>query len=117
MATIFFALAIAQGTNLTIAADPAGSSLPKPPAEIARKQVAAGYSKLPIRFEANAGQTDAQVKFLARAPQYTVFLTSKEAVLALPKSAVVRMKLQGANPRATARVEELHGSVNYFVGT
>jgi hypothetical protein len=42
------------------------------------------YGQLPLSFEANDGQTDARVKFLARGPGYTVFLTGDEAVLALP---------------------------------
>jgi len=45
-----------------------------------------GYAKLPLSFEANQGQTDAQVKFLARGQGYTLFLTSQEAVLSLQKS-------------------------------
>jgi len=45
-----------------------------------------GYGKLPLSFEANQGQTDGQVKFLARGQDYTLFLTSQEAVLALQKA-------------------------------
>jgi hypothetical protein len=41
------------------------------------------YGKLPLSFEANNGQTDSQVDFLARGSGYTLFLTSLEAVLAL----------------------------------
>ena len=41
------------------------------------------YSKLPMHFEPNEGQTDAQVKFLSRGRGYTLFLTPTEAVLAL----------------------------------
>src|SRR5437867_1856801 len=39
------------------------------------------YGKLPLSFEANQGQTDSQVQFLARGGGYTLFLTSTEAVL------------------------------------
>src|SRR5688572_20843244 len=38
---------------------------------------------LPLRFEANHGQTDERVSFLARGPAYGVFLTPMEAVLTL----------------------------------
>jgi hypothetical protein len=31
------------------------------------------YGRLPLTFEANHGQTDAQVKFLSRGPGYTLF--------------------------------------------
>jgi len=36
-----------------------------------------------LRFEANHGQTDAQVRFLARAANYSIFLTSQEADVVL----------------------------------
>ncbi|MCI0422629.1 MAG: hypothetical protein L0312_25990, partial [Acidobacteria bacterium] len=41
------------------------------------------YGRLPLRFEANSGQTDARVKFLSRGRGYTMFLTGDEAVLSL----------------------------------
>ncbi len=43
------------------------------------------FGRLPMRFERNDGQTDARVRFLARGPGYTLFLTPDEAVLALRK--------------------------------
>lgn len=83
------------------------------------------YGKLPLGFEANAGQTDGQVKYLARGRGYSVFLTDNAAVLTLASTAapapiadrVIRMKLVGAN--AKARVsggDELSGKTNYFIG-
>ena len=42
------------------------------------------YAALPMTFEANDGQADSRVKFLSRAPGYTLFLTDREAVLSLP---------------------------------
>ena len=39
--------------------------------------------KLPIAFEANYGQTDSRVKFIARSQGYTLFLTPTEAVFAM----------------------------------
>ncbi len=41
------------------------------------------YGRVPLQFEANQGQADSQVKFLARGLGYTVFLTPSEAVLML----------------------------------
>jgi len=41
------------------------------------------YGRLPLRFDANQGHTDSQVKFLSRGSGYTLFLTGNEAVLAL----------------------------------
>src|SRR5258705_13947283 len=46
------------------------------------------YGFLPLSFEANAGQTDRRVKFLARGQGYGLFLTSNGAVLSLSKSSV-----------------------------
>jgi hypothetical protein len=91
-----------------------------------------------MSFEANQGQTDSQVQYLARGPGYNVFLTSTEAVLTLnpgasgvlstrsaarssfdgqAEMAVVRMQLLGGNPGAQpSGVDRLPGVVNYFVG-
>jgi hypothetical protein len=102
------------------------------------------FGRLPLSFEANAGQTDARVKFLARAGGYTLFLTPTEMVMSLrrdevaaaepaaaqleradaPRPAlksahggVVRMSLVGANAAPeVAGEEELAGRVNYFNG-
>ena len=78
------------------------------------------YGKLPLSFEANRGQTARQVKFLARGPGYTLFLTGDAAVLSLRRqkaNAVLRMKLQGANARASVTgADALTGKSNYFIG-
>ncbi|HMD83519.1 MAG TPA: SBBP repeat-containing protein [Terriglobia bacterium] len=47
------------------------------------------YAALPLRFEANRGQTDPSVSFLSRGRGYALFLTRREAVLTLSKSSVV----------------------------
>jgi hypothetical protein len=44
------------------------------------------YGKLPLSFAANQGQSDQQVRFLARGSNYALFLTGDSAVLALRKS-------------------------------
>jgi len=55
------------------------------------------YDKLPLRFEGNRGQTDGQVKFLSRAPGYSLFLTATEAVLALRKPSPMTAPPSGEN--------------------
>jgi len=75
------------------------------------------YGKLPLSFEPNQGQTDARVKFVARASGYTLFMTADEAVFASRDGSVERMKLIGANPKL--RFEPLDkqlGISNYFLG-
>lgn len=44
--------------------------------------LARSFGNLPLSFEANQGQTDARVRFLARGRGYALFLTGNEAVLA-----------------------------------
>jgi len=91
------------------------------------------YGKLPLSFEANRGQADPEVRFLARGKGYTLFLTATETVLSLPelaahgnpgrhekqagKTTVLRVKLVGGNPEAeVVGLEELPGKSNYFIG-
>jgi hypothetical protein len=102
-----------------------------------KAQVQANYGKLPLSFEVNQGQTDAQVKFLARSQGYALFLTLTEAVLSLkqpghqakgsaPKESaspsgnggvVLRMQLIDANPEPRVLGKEaLPGQVNYLIG-
>ena len=106
----------------------------------AKARVARDYGRLPLSFEANQGQSDAQVKFLSRGRGYQLFLTEDETVLSLKKSAVgsqpsaekgsspaptpqhaapdvLRMKLVGANAKAQLEGQEkLPGISNYFIG-
>src|SRR6476619_130306 len=43
------------------------------------------FGSVPLSFEANDGQADAQVQFLARGPGYGLFLTGTEAMLSLQR--------------------------------
>ena len=86
-----------------------------------QQRVSENYGKLPMSFEANQGQADQQVKFLARGQGYGLYLTPTETVLSLRSadkvSATVRMKLAGA--KAAKQIigrEELPGRSNYFLG-
>lgn len=89
----------------------------------------AASAELPIRFEPNRGQTAPVVQFLARGPDYTLFLTTTESVMVLraapsakglgdpAASGDVRLKLVGSNPAAVASgVQPLAGTTSYFVG-
>src|SRR6478609_7907658 len=85
---------------------------------------AAHLLQLPLTFEVNQGQTDDRVDFLARGPNYNIFLTATEAVFALPKASstsgqrpVMRMQLVGsATDPAVQGVDALPGKVNYYHG-
>jgi len=119
-------------------ADGTGASGPRGEARLH-----AAYAQLPLRFEANRGQADPQVKFLSRGSGYTFFLTSEEAVMVLrsapaakgdqtrPEAAlarapsreeperqtVLRMRMVGANPAPKVDgLDALAGKNNYFLG-
>jgi hypothetical protein len=104
---------------------------------VPESRIVAAYEKLPLGFEANRGQTDAQVKFLSKGSGYSLFLTSTQAVFRLQKpanqnrdrirseqaaapersGAVIRMRLVGSNSLAKVEgVEQLPGKSNYFIG-
>jgi len=89
------------------------------------------YDQLPLSFEPNLGQSSRQVQWLARGPQYTLFLAGHDAVLELSKTAhaakqgaaptidttALRMNLLGGNPASSSTGEQPQsGKANYFTG-
>ncbi|MGR9085796.1 MAG: DUF7948 domain-containing protein [Gammaproteobacteria bacterium] len=122
---------------------------PKPrarPGADSTAQLYENYGRQPLSFIANWGQTDHRVRFLARGPGFSLFLTPTEAVLALhktkaaetnwkrvsaiaaekmpvlpgqssPDSATFRMRFPGGNPHSKiSGLDEMSGKVNYFRG-
>jgi hypothetical protein len=117
---------------------------PAPPAagaetQTSRERARETYGRIPLSFEANRGQTEPSVDFLARGAGYALFLKPTEAVFVLrksdsaarvdesvavadprperPQSKVLRMRLVGADASAAAEgANELSGKANYFVG-
>ena len=96
---------------------------------------------MPLGAEANQGQTDSQVKFLARGSGYTLFLTGRRNRAAIaerrsrnedrgtkiarrrsildPQSSIFNRSDEalGANPNPQAAgLDELQGKSNYFIG-
>ena len=112
----------------------------------AQLKLNAAYGQLPLAFEPNLGQTDPQVKYLARGRGYSLFLTGKEAVLTLKKPSastgnplpakfakglkptfskptpgptpdVLRVSCTGGNAdTAFEGTQKLPGISNYFIG-
>jgi hypothetical protein len=110
----------------------------------ARAHLQASFAALPLAFEQNQGQTDAQVKYMARGSGYGLFLTNSDAVFAFhaknpasdlpqrgrhsaaanaarrqqPQSdAIVRMQLLNGDSHAQiAAVDPLPGKTNYYIG-
>ncbi|HEY8187185.1 MAG TPA: SBBP repeat-containing protein [Pyrinomonadaceae bacterium] len=133
----------ARGSRAASPVTPAEASEPKSSAtdDARRTRSADTYHRAPLSFEANQGQADPSVKFLARGAGYQLSLTSTEAVLSLNREAgsknkpsekgssshanarrssigdVVRMRLLGANSNPHPNGEEvLPGKVNYLLG-
>jgi hypothetical protein len=101
------------------------------------------YSKLPLSFEENQGQTAPEVRYVSHGSGYELFLTPQEAVLALRHDAppdlsplhraasiralrkargagqmtAIRMHLEGANPESQITgMDRLPARINYFIG-
>ena len=80
--------------------------------------IQAGVLSGPVAFEVNRGQTDANVKFLTRAQNFTVFMKQGETVLRGRNADVLRMKLQNSNPAASVVGENrLQRISNYYIGS
>jgi beta-propeller repeat-containing protein/ASPM-SPD-2-Hydin domain-containing protein len=104
------------------------------------------YGQLPLSFAENQGQTAQEVRYVSHGPQYDVFLTPQEAVVALrrtqrldfsprhraaslkalralrnsakaPTTTALHMHFDGANPAPRVMgASQLPGKVNYFIG-
>lgn len=92
---------LAQAPNSVSSAPPATAVSSPAISPKSRVQALKIYAALPMMFEANDGQTDSRVRFLARAPDYSLFLTNTEAVLSLPLgSPVASLRKHRTFPRA-----------------
>lgn len=89
-----------------------------------KKTVSEGMGNMALSFEENMGQTDEQVRYLARSPHYTLFLTDKEAVFRFRKQDgnkinrdVLRMQFNDANSSpAVEAAGKLERTSSYFIG-
>lgn len=107
-----------------------------PEGQASLQDIARAYSRLPLSFEVNQGQTDTRVKYLARGSGYNVLLRPAEAeiklrrqqaghrtdringraaLLAEPERASVTMQLVGADPTARGRTEHRLASVSHYL--
>lgn len=120
--------------NRVETADPEPTALEAPSdrSSRARRGVTSSHGSLrrlavPLNFEENHGQADAQCVFLARGSGYTLCLTATGPVLALHgaksqddpsrSSELVRIELIGASSHAHIEgVDPLPGTTSYFIG-
>jgi hypothetical protein len=89
-----------------------------------KKTVSEGLGSLGLSFEENIGQTDPGVRYLARSPYYTLFLTDREAVFRFRKENggkvardVLRMQFNNAERSpAVEGIGKLEATSSYFIG-
>jgi len=125
------AAALALMSSLLCTAQTVPANQPSPQNPILPRHVQPSYGKLSLAFEANQGQTDPQVKFLAHGSGYTIFLTAGQMVLDLrpsavlsnaakssaapaasqkTTSAVIQINMVGANPNPKVAGEDLQAA-------
>ena len=120
-------VAVLAGATSHPSASSRTPGLSKPDTET-RRRIADAYGRQPLGFEANRGQTDAEVQFVSRGAGYTLFLTATEAVLTLraaspdtapsTSSTTLRMKLVDGNPMPrVSQSGELVEKSNYITGS
>lgn len=130
LTTLLLSLALPVRTTLSAPTTPQAVEI-TPAAKTQSKELTLdNYGKLPLHFEANEGQTNSAVRFLARGHGYTLFLSDSGATMKLrgtqsergqaelpaaAVAAVVRMELIGAKPRLEGEAM-LEGKVNYLIG-
>jgi len=86
---------------------------PPDPSLAAARTVLAG---LPLRFEANQGQWNPDVRFLARSGGVKVLLTDRGPAVGLPEAGRVDLVLEGAAPPRIQPLEPLAARTDYFIG-
>ena len=77
VAMLVFYLAQHRTTNAT--------SRSKSTTQFDHSQVQAKFASLPVAFERNDGQTDPEIRYMARGQGYKLYLTSSEAIFTLHK--------------------------------
>jgi len=118
IATSALVYAIVDGADTCVTTPPL--TLNDPDTRLAAQKA---FGKLPLTFEANAGQTHPEVRFQARGQRYQIFLTANEQVLSLQgmdqakTGAAVRMRFIGANPLPRmSGVDPVESESHYLIG-
>ena len=123
------ALLAATATGILLQLGPADASRAlarQAPSAPTKQQARAAYAKMPLAFAPNAGQTNPRVRYSAQGAGFAVFLTRREAVLALRrhgkqrhgKGAALALRFLGANRNVAIRADHPgKGRVNYLLGS
>jgi photosystem II stability/assembly factor-like uncharacterized protein len=91
-----------------VTADAAGGpvSAVRPVGSPGKEQAVQNYAKLPLSFEANVGQADSSVQFLAHGSGYGLYLTGTEAVMVLQHGSGVRNQGSGVTGQGSGALTE-----------
>jgi hypothetical protein len=85
-----------------------------------RRQVDRAYEHLPLSFVANAGQTDARVRYYAHGDGFGYYFTSEEAILSFregTRQQSVQLRPVDADPGSRLEARGAgSATVNYFLG-
>ena len=122
--TLLATAAAAAGIVLQLSPAHSSSAEARAAPPSAKKQhLLDAFGKIPLAFTANAGQTDARVRYSAPGAGFSVFLTRSEAMFALQrpgehgKGMALALRFLGANRHVAIRGERpAPGRVNYLLG-
>ncbi len=101
---LVFLVATELMTATRLTAQSAATAMrPETSDQAANSQVITKLAGLPLGFEPNRGQMDPAVKYATKGSRYTLFLTSSEAVFALPERIEMPSSLKSIATQTTAR--------------
>ncbi|MEO8099843.1 MAG: SBBP repeat-containing protein [Acidobacteriota bacterium] len=93
---------------------------PAPAFSLASNRSPAAYGQLPVEFEANTGQSESQVRFLARTPAYGIYLGARQAYFVDPRTSsfevapfAIPMEFSGVNTKV--QPEALLAGVSHYL--
>ena len=81
---------------------------------ISGPEIVRSHDRLPLRFEANRGQSSPEARFLVRESRFTLFLASHEMALAGPGIEPLKIRLVGADPAARGSGEGPQAGWSYY---
>ncbi|MFN0138696.1 MAG: SBBP repeat-containing protein [Pyrinomonadaceae bacterium] len=104
---LFATLAVASFIcSINVAGNDADAAI-----DVSSAKQSADYGKMPVLFEQNKGQTNNEVKFVARGPGYTLYLTESGAEFSLKRadqeSQVAEIATKGTRSQANLQTDTL----------
>ena len=107
----WFCIVSVVSAGISLSANPRPAAKTTPPA-VAQ----AALARVPLRFEANEGQFDPSVRYLARAGSYTLLLTAHGPVYSIPGIPRIGVTLVNASAAALEPVDLQAARTDYYLG-